>query len=42
MEQRGVTEVEVRAMLENATGFEPNVVEGRFMIHVRPPRNPGS
>jgi hypothetical protein len=34
MEQRGVTEVEVRAMLENATGFEPNVVEGRFMIHV--------
>ena len=35
MEQRGVTEVEVRAMLENATRFEPNVVEGRFMIHVR-------
>ena len=28
MEQRGVTEVEVRAMLERATGFEPNVVEG--------------
>lgn len=35
MEQRGVTEVEVRAMLERATSFEPNVVEGRFMIHVR-------
>ena len=35
MEQRGVTEVEVRAMLERATGFEPNVVEGRFMIHIR-------
>ena len=35
MEQRGVTEVEVRAMLEKATGFEPNVVKGRFMIHVR-------
>jgi hypothetical protein len=34
MEQRGVTEVEVRAMLERATGFEPNVVEGRFMIPV--------
>ena len=34
MEQRGVTEVEVRAMLERATSFEPNVVEGRFMIHV--------
>jgi hypothetical protein len=35
MEQRGVTEVELRAMLEKATGFEPNVVEGRFMIQVR-------
>ena len=34
-EQRGVTEVDVRAMLEKATGFEPTVVEGRFMIHVR-------
>jgi hypothetical protein len=22
-------------MLERATSFEPNVVEGRFMIHVR-------
>ena len=35
MEQRGVTEVEVRAMLDRAAGFEPNVVEGRFMIPVR-------
>jgi len=35
MEQRGVTEVDVRAMLEEPTGFKPNVVEGRFMIHVR-------
>jgi uncharacterized protein DUF4258 len=35
MEQRGVTEVEVRAMLEKATSFDPSVVEGRFMIHVR-------
>jgi hypothetical protein len=26
--------VDVRAMLERATGFEPSVVEGRFMIHV--------
>jgi Domain of unknown function (DUF4258) len=34
MEQRGVTEVDVRAMLEQATAFEPSVVEGRFMIHV--------
>ena len=35
MEQRGVTEVELRAMLERASGFRPNVVEGRFMIDVR-------
>ena len=33
MEQRGVTEVDVRAMLERATGYEPSVAEGRFMIH---------
>ncbi len=33
MEQRGVTEIELRAMLERAAGFEPSVVEGRFMIH---------
>jgi hypothetical protein len=35
MEQRGVTEVEVRAMLERATGFEASVVAGRFMIQTR-------
>jgi len=34
MEQRGVAEVDVRAMLERATGFAPSVVEGRFMLHV--------
>ena len=33
MEQRGVTEVDVRAMLERATRYEPSVVEGRFMFH---------
>ena len=32
MEQRGVTEVDVRAMLERAARYEPSVVEGRFMI----------
>ena len=32
MEQRGVTEVDVRAMLERATAFEPSIVDGRFMI----------
>lgn len=40
MEQRGVTELEVRAMLERATAFEPSVVEGRFMIHVRHAQRP--
>ena len=29
----GVTEVDVRAMLGRAKGYEPSVVEGRFMIH---------
>ena len=33
LEQRGVTDVEVRAMLERATGFEASVVAGRFMIN---------
>ena len=33
MEQRGVTEMDVRAMLERATEFEPSVVEGRFTIN---------
>ena len=42
MEQRGVTEVDLRAMLERATGFDPNVVNGRFMIHVRHKQRPGS
>ena len=40
MEQRGVTEVEVRAMLERATGFEASVVEGRFMIQTRRGKSP--
>ena len=34
MEHRGVTEVDVRAMLERANSFEPSVIEGRFMIPV--------
>jgi hypothetical protein len=40
MEQRGVTDVEVRAMLERATGFEASVVEGRFMIQTRRGQSP--
>jgi len=35
-----VTEVEVRAMLEKTTAFEPDVVEGSFMIHVRHLQHP--
>ncbi len=35
MAQRSVTELDVRAMLERATTYEPSVVEGRFMIHAR-------
>jgi len=35
MEQRGVSEVDLRAMLEKATGFRPNAVDGRFMIEAR-------
>ena len=37
MEQRGV---EVRAMLDRATGLEPSVVEGRFMIQARHSQRP--
>jgi hypothetical protein len=40
MEQRGVTEVEVRAMLERATGFEASVVAGRFMIRTQRGQSP--
>lgn len=40
MEQRGVREIDVRAMLERATRYEPSVVEGRFMIHALHERRP--
>ncbi len=32
MEERDFTEVDVRKMLAAATGFAPDVVEGRFLI----------
>ncbi len=32
MEERDFTEVDVREMLEAATGLVPDVVEGRFVI----------
>ena len=35
MEQRGVMEVELRAMLERATAFRPSIVEGRFLVEAR-------
>jgi hypothetical protein len=40
MEERGVTELDVRAMLERASDFEPSAVSGRFMIHVRHKQRP--
>ena len=36
----GVTEVEVRATLERATGVEASVVEGRFMVQTRRRQGP--
>lgn len=32
MEQRGVSEVDVRSMLQGARGHSPSVVPGRFVI----------
>ena len=34
MEERGIIEVELRAMLQQARGYSPNVVVNRFMIEV--------
>ena len=32
MEQRGLSEVDLRAMLQHATRYSPSVAESRFMI----------
>ena len=40
MEQRGVTEVDVRAMLERATRYEPSIIGSRFMIHAQHQNRP--
>lgn len=32
MEQRGITEVELRSMLQRASRYSPSVVAGRFVI----------
>jgi hypothetical protein len=35
MEDRDFSEVDLRAMLESATGYRKDVVEGRFVIETR-------
>lgn len=35
MEDRGFNEVELREMLERATAFRPDVIDGRFVIQTR-------
>ncbi len=35
MEDRGFTEVDLRQMLEQATGFRPDVIDGRFVVETR-------
>lgn len=35
MEDRGFNEVDLRNMLERATGFRPDLVDGRFVIETR-------
>jgi len=35
MEDRAFNEVELRRMLEHASGHRPDIVEGRFVIEVR-------
>ena len=35
MEDRGFTEVDLRKMLEMASGFQPDVVAGRFAVETR-------
>ena len=34
-EDRDFTEVDLRQMLENAQGFRPDVIEGRFVVETR-------
>ena len=35
MEDRGFTEVDLRAMLEHADGWRADVIDGRFVIETR-------
>ncbi|HLX61730.1 MAG TPA: hypothetical protein VKX17_10655 [Planctomycetota bacterium] len=38
MIDRQFTEVDLREMLENATGFKPDIVDGRWIIETRKSR----
>jgi hypothetical protein len=40
MEDRDFTEVDLRAMLDRASGLRPDVVEGRFVIEAEHKRSP--
>ena len=40
IEERGLSPLQIRAMLERATRWEPDAYEGRFKIHVRYWRRP--
>ena len=35
MEDRGFNEVDLRRMLEHASGHRPDIIEGRFIIEAR-------
>ena len=35
MEDRGFNEVDLRSMLEHASGHRPDIIEGRFIIDAR-------
>lgn len=40
MEDRGFNEVDLRTMLEQARGYRPDIVEGRWVIETRYNRHP--
>lgn len=40
MADRDFTEVDLRSMLEKASGYEPDVVEGRWVIRTKHKRHP--
>jgi hypothetical protein len=40
MDDRRFTELDLRRMLEGATGYRPDVVEGRWVIETRHRRRP--